>query len=78
MNFNPPRPRHLLSLSYARVRSNGRLYYRSTLFQLSETRLHFLGKSSSRPPASLPVQNGDGHHEVLLPLRAGAVRLLVR
>lgn len=46
-------------------------------FQLFETCLHFLGESTPRPSASLPLQDGHGHYEILLPLRVGAIRILL-
>lgn len=44
-------------------------------FQFLEARLHFLGEPSSRTAAGLALPNGHRHHEVLLPLRSGSVRL---
>lgn len=46
--------------------------------QFAKTRLHILRESSSRSAASVLIEDGHGHYEILLPLRAGSLRLLVR
>lgn len=46
--------------------------------QFVKARLHILRESSSRSAASFPFEDGHGHYEILLPLRAGSLRLLVR
>jgi len=46
--------------------------------QFAEARLHILRESSSRSAASFAVEDGHGHYEILLPLRAGSLRFLMR
>lgn len=42
-------------------------------FQLAQAGVHIFGEPPSGAAAGVPLADGHGHHEVLLPVRAGAV-----
>lgn len=54
-----------------------RLTHISDILQLFETGVHFFREPAPGAAAGVAQQDGDGHHEVYFPVRAGAVRLLV-
>lgn len=50
----------------------------SVLFQFFETRVHILCESSSGSSTSISISNGHGYNEILLLVRVGVVRILLR
>lgn len=54
------------------------LIQRCKHIQFIETSLYIFGESALGTIASITITNGNGYHEVLFPLRAGAVRLQQR
>lgn len=45
--------------------------------QLPKVGVHFLCESPPGPPTGVLISDGDGYHEILLPLRARPLRLFL-